>query len=148
MVLIIQPGRSRILFFTKNKKEILEALSKMGHDVSEGTKLYGMDLNEARKYRHRHSRKRKEGTGQRPILNTSEASSPASIPLGDTPELSTVRPASKPVSTTFRPSNPDSRFTFAVPRSFAVDQGNDPFASPYDVALPFPVEPWVTPDKK
>ena len=141
-MLIIKPDRSRILFFRKNKKEILEALSKMGHDVSEGTKLYGMDLNEARRYRHRHSRKRKEGNEQRPNLNTSETSSPASIPHGDTRELSTVRPA----SSSFRHSDPDSRSTFSVPRSLAEDEGNDPLPSPYDVPLPcsMSMKSWMT----
>jgi len=143
-VLIIKPGRPRILFFRKNKKEILEALSKTGHDVSEGTKLYGMDLNEARRYRHRHSRKGKEGNGQRRNLNTSEASSPAPIPHGEPRELSTVRPASKSVSSSFRPSNPASRSTFSVPRSLAEDEGNDPLPNPYDVPLPFSVKGWMT----
>jgi hypothetical protein len=144
-----QPGFCRQSFFKRNKDEILAALSDMGHDVSEGTKLHGSTyaerLAEARRYRHR-GVKPNEGMEQRPNLNTLEASSSGS-PLEESSRLPTVRNSHKDASTSGSPLSlaPDSRSISTVADLPVEGQYNDPRAVPDDIMLLMPVETWVTP---
>jgi len=86
----------------------------MGHDVSEGSKIYGRDLSKCRQSRA------KRGIKQISNRYISRSSTPESPPLDDIDQLALVQ------------------------NTAIGDQCNDEIVTAHDVSLPFPAECWAT----
>jgi len=135
--LIDQSGFCRPSFFKRNRHEILAALSDMGHDVSEGSKIYGRDLSKCRQS------KAKTETNQKSNLYISRSSNSGSPPFDNLDQLARDQNTAPSPSQSYI-SNSESVLVPSVSKFAIGDQCNYPLVNEYDVSLPFPAVCWAT----
>jgi len=109
----------------------------MGHDVSEGSKIYGRDLSKCRQS------KAKTETNQKSNLYISRSSNSGSPPFDNLDQLARDQNTAPSPSQSYI-SNSESVLVPSVSKFAIGDQCNYPLVNEYDVSLPFPAVCWAT----